>query len=366
MENDALLNGKLFEASLTERLLRIGLSLRQAHLAEDPENVVEVTLAINKLIYISKSTVDEVTLDNLDDKSIPKMVEQDLHLPFTVNKESFDPLNNVKIRVVAKNDWWRVDWETGKLIYEDAEPAYVKKIILNVHGGSWTGGCSGEQLDISSRYSDALDYPVFAVDYRLAPNFMFPCAISDILQAYLWFTFYAEKYLQLRFDEIIIDGDSAGGNISVAMVALLIQKNLQVPKGMNLFYPCSSADRQSFAPSLWIGLDDIMLNYLYLPFILNVYTEQKHETHKLATVKSLEDDILKKFPPMKIILAESDPLRDEILRLIVRLLKNDVKVETKIFKHQLHGFSGHAWFPNELIMKNVGLQTAIDNINSDF
>lgn len=366
MDKDALMNGQLFESTMNEALLRKALALRQSHLANDPESNIEVELAINKLIYISKSTADEVTLDNLDDTSVPKMVGNDFHLPFTVEKETYDPMNNVKVRVIAKSDWGRVDWTTGQLIDELAQPVHVKKIIFTIHGGSWTGGCSGENLTVSSNYAEELDCPIFAVDYRLAPTFKFPCGLSDCLQVYLWLSFYTEKYLQLKFDEIIVNGDSAGGNLSVAMVALLIQKNLQVPKGINLFYPCSSADRRSFCPSIAIGLDDQMLNYLYLPFILNLYTEEKYEVHPLASTKKLDDEILKKFPTIKIILAESDPLRDEILRLIVRLLRNDVKVDTKIFRHQLHGFSGHAWFPKELSMKYLGIKTAIDNINSEF
>lgn len=355
-------DGTLFESMMDLELLKKAIALRQENLSKDPENTVEGGLQVNKLIYVTKSITDELTVENLDDPQVPSMVKDDMSLPMFTTGDFYKNYEHVKVRVICKEDWNRVNWETGQLLDESSELAFVDKIILNIHGGSWSGGWSGEQLQITEKMAKETNCPVFAIDYRLAPNHKFPAGLSDWFQVYLWLKYYAEKYLQLRFNEIILDGDSAGGNLCYSLTAMLIKKNLEVPKKLSLHYPCSSGDRLSFAPSLLLGVDDVMLNFAYLPMVLSIYTEQKYEKHPNLTVKNLGDEILSKFPPVEIIWGEMDPLRDEILRMAVKLLKNGVKAEVKLYRHQFHGFLGHAWFPVDNKMQPVGVQDLISQL----
>ena len=207
-------DGRLFESLLSFDLLKKVIKMRQADLAKDIEEKFKGNLEINKLIYVPKSLEDELSLENLNDSKTPQMVEKDLDLPFNIDKDQYDCQKLVKIRVISKNDWGRVDWNTGEPINKEAKPAHVERIIVNIHGGSWNNGSSGSDLHITSRFTQETECPIFAIDYRLAPDHKFPNGLSDCLQAYLWISYYSEKYLQLTFDEVVIDGDSAGGNLS--------------------------------------------------------------------------------------------------------------------------------------------------------
>lgn len=335
--------------------------MAQEGLAKDPITDYPGELEVNQLIYVRKSEKDEVTLDNMEDPEKPEMVTQQLDLFFDVDNDKYDPEKNVKVRVNSSKDWGRVDWTTGQLIDKDAEPVEVDKVILNIHGGSFNRGCSGNNMIFTKKYSQELDCPVFSIDYRLAPKTKFPGGLSDCFHVFLWLTHYAENTLQLKFKKIIIEADSAGGNIGLAMTNLLIMKDLNVPTGLCLSYPATNLNRASFSPSTILAIDDLMLNFHYLPMVLNMYLTQKYEQHYLASVKETPESILKKYPPVKFIIGENDPLRDDILRMQLKLLKSGVKAESTIFKHCFHGFMGHAVFPEELPIKPI----AVDKITSE-
>lgn len=162
---------------------------------------------------------------------------------------------------------------------------------------------------------------------------------------------------------MIIEGDSAGGNLTLGITSLLAMKNLNLPNGLSLYYPCVNADRRSYCPSLNLSIDDIMLNYHYLPLVLDMYASQEYEKHYLCSAKKIPQDVLKKFPPIKFIIAENDPLRDEILRFMLKLLKNNVRVNAWIYRHCFHGFMGHAYFPEELKIKQIAINQATENLN---
>lgn len=57
-----------------------------------------------------------LTLENLEDDSLPMMVYGDLDLPFEQYTEETDKSTHVQFRVNAKTDWGRVDWKKCELI----------------------------------------------------------------------------------------------------------------------------------------------------------------------------------------------------------------------------------------------------------
>lgn len=96
------------------------------------------------------------------------------------------------------------------------DPKSSSAIIILIHGGGMIIGSPAQHRGLAhslSRTSGGL--PVYSVDYRLAPQHPFPCALIDCVSSYL--------YLQNRFPHarIIIAGDSAGGNLGLALLQVL-------------------------------------------------------------------------------------------------------------------------------------------------
>jgi acetyl esterase/lipase len=120
----------------------------------------------------------------------------------------FKPPRDVAVEPVVADDV-PGEW----LIPPDASPPSV---VLYLHGGGWTLGWSQIHRRMVAHLCRAAACRALAVDYRLAPEHPFPAALEDCLTAYRWLL----KEGMLPRD-IVIAGDSAGGNLTLATLMSL-------------------------------------------------------------------------------------------------------------------------------------------------
>ena len=80
---------------------------------------------------------------------------------------------------------------------------------------------------------------VFAVGYRLAPQYPFPCALQDALAAYIYLIRPPpdSKHLPVPPSMIILGGSSAGGGLMIALLQLIRDSGLPLPAGAVLISP---------------------------------------------------------------------------------------------------------------------------------
>lgn len=99
---------------------------------------------------------------------------------------------------------------------EDADP--VPAIVV-IHGGSWT---EGSKDSVAWRavctWLAAAGYPAFSVNYRLAPQYVFPAGFDDVQTAVEWLREpeQAERF-DIDPDRIGVFGGSAGGNLAALL-----------------------------------------------------------------------------------------------------------------------------------------------------
>lgn len=82
----------------------------------------------------------------------------------------------------------------------------------------------------------------FAVNYRKAPQYPFPCAIQDCLAAYLYLVKPPPGAPHRPVDpkSIVLAGDSAGGGLCLALLQILRDTpGLELPAGAALLSPWS-------------------------------------------------------------------------------------------------------------------------------
>ncbi len=97
-------------------------------------------------------------------------------------------------------------------------------VILYLHGGGYAMGSIKSHRPLVTRIALASGSRVFSINYRLAPENMFPCAVEDAVKAY--------NFLRLSgvsSKDIIIAGDSAGGGLTVASLVRLRDSGLDLP-----------------------------------------------------------------------------------------------------------------------------------------
>ena len=283
----------------------------------------KIKLKVNKAIYIPICKEDEITLDTLESTETPFMIENEVDCEFISNVDKYNQTENVKVRIISDYDIF--DFSKDRFEFE--------AIILDIHGGGFMNGSSNKNLQYTVPYAKYSKCPVFSIDYRLAPDYKFPVALSDCWQVYLWLVKYSKRYLNFSFKKIILEGDSAGGNFWYGVTTLSIQRNVKIPDGLMLNYPASSWSMDSFAPSMMWSLDSVMLNISYMKIILEYYTGESTDIqkHYLVSPKFTPERILARYPPCRFLIGGIDPLRDDTLRTALKLTKQGVDVQIQFY-----------------------------------
>ncbi len=102
-------------------------------------------------------------------------------------------------------------------IYRPKDNSFPRPVIMYIHGGGFTMCSKDTHQGIALAYADN-GYVVFNIDYRLAPKHRYPAAIEDVAHAWKWIVKNAARYGGDP-ERIIIAGESAGGNLTLALSA---------------------------------------------------------------------------------------------------------------------------------------------------
>ncbi|KAJ5569458.1 uncharacterized protein N7459_008888 [Penicillium hispanicum] len=143
---------------------------------------------------------------------------------------------------VGGEKWWqwrgpsgdlKGEWIEMRSHYNETKKANQRsnRIMLYVHGGAYFFGSVDTHRYMLQRHARKLKGRVFAPDYRLAPQYPFPCALHDCMAAYLW--------LLETYDpkEIVIAGDSAGGGMALSLLVIMRDQGIPLPAGAILISP---------------------------------------------------------------------------------------------------------------------------------
>lgn len=110
------------------------------------------------------------------------------------------------------------------------------KVILQFHGGGFLFAYLDCYRETACMYSKAANgAQVYSVDYRVAPNYRYPCAHEDCLGVYRWLLGKG-----VDSQDIIIVGDSAGGNLALSVTLQIRDQNLPLPKAVIAMSPWAS------------------------------------------------------------------------------------------------------------------------------
>jgi epsilon-lactone hydrolase len=110
--------------------------------------------------------------------------------------------------------------------------APLDKAILYFHGGGFRIGSVASHRDLIAQIALVSGCRVLAINYRLAPEHRFPAALDDALAAYGWMLDQG-----LKPGHVAFAGDSAGGNLVLAAMLALRERELPLPVSAVLMSP---------------------------------------------------------------------------------------------------------------------------------
>ncbi|MEQ3549537.1 alpha/beta hydrolase [Pseudonocardia nematodicida] len=210
-----------------------------------------------------------------------------------------------------------------------------KPMIVYFHGGGWVIG----DLDVCDnpvrRIALATGAVVVSVDYRLAPEHVYPAAFDDAYAATAW---VAEHAAELGGDaaRIAVSGDSAGGNLAAAVAIAARDRGGPRLAAQLLLYPATDFDftSGSYAEN---GAG----------YLLTIGSMQWFWAHYLGAQDLDRDpylcparaESLAGLPPAFVATAEFDPLRDEGEAYAANLRVAGVEVTATRYDGMVHGFA---------------------------
>lgn len=204
-----------------------------------------------------------------------------------------------------------------------------KNVILYCHGGGYSTGSSLYARSITTKLATSTSLDVFSFDYRLAPENPYPAALEDAMKAwnYLLLLGYGAR-------EIIIAGDSAGGNLALVLTLKLKQQERILPKKIVLMSPW--CDLMSTGKSHQTRADvDPVLNEPYLKQMIQNYAADCNLEEPL--ISPLYGDFTG-FPPTYIQVGDFEILLNDATMLHKKMIKENVPVKLDIFKGMWHVF----------------------------
>lgn len=211
-------------------------------------------------------------------------------------------------------------------IYMTDDVNEIQPAIVNIHGGAWVYGCK----EIYKYYCMSLaqrGFTVVNINYRLAPENVFPSALEDVNAVMKFISENGEKY-SIDKERIIIVGDSAGAQITSHYAALYSNPEfaaiygLKIPDvkikavGLN----CGTYDTAEMASD---GLEDLFM--CYAGTLDCEITEEKKE--QLNVLKYINES----YPPSFIMTAEHDFLKAKAEPMFRLLQKNNVTAFMKVY-----------------------------------
>ena len=197
--------------------------------------------------------------------------------------------------------------------------------ILYFHGGGWVLGGPETHDDMCAEMAKGADCAVALVDYRLAPEHQHPAQLEDSLKVWHWMREHGRAY-GIDPENILAAGDSAGGQMSVALALALKEQGLPQLKGLALIYPVLGNDintpsylRNANAPCL--TRDEMRF---YLDAFLGPAPNRNWDDEKAVPI--LAKDI-SGLPPTFITVAAHDPLYDDGVIFAAKLKATNIKFE---------------------------------------
>lgn len=208
--------------------------------------------------------------------------------------------------------------------------AHMKKhVILYCHGGGYSTGSSIYARTLTSKLSSSTSMDVLVFDYRLAPENPYPAAVQDAMKAwnYLMLLGYGAR-------DVILAGDSAGGNLALSLVLKLKEEERLLPRGLVLMSPWTDLTSSGRSHETKAEMDPV-LSEDYINRMIGAYAEGM----------DLKDPMISPlfgkfegFPPTYIQVGENEILLSDSMRLHRAMVEANVSVKIDHFPGMWHVF----------------------------
>lgn len=269
-------------------------------------------------------------------------------------REMFNGVKSVSVVTTdIQRDKFQVEMKDGYKVdlykYTQSNTSVNSPVLFYIHGGGFFGGHHGVVEESLKLMCEKYAFPIFSVDYRLAPENPYPIGHEDCYETLKWVYEHADE-LQINRNLIFVAGDSAGGNLTQYCTSRDREDGNEIVKGQMLLYPTLnmagvedqyfhwSLDHFKMAKHQEKGLTKMLMMFGGLTDGLEdiLKISDAHNDYLNPYTRAPQDN-----PPTFITVGEHDYLKVESLAYAAKLHAAGVLVKTVVY----NGL-GHAYFDN--------------------
>jgi acetyl esterase/lipase len=242
------------------------------------------------------------------------------------------PFDDVMERVAAPTDVTFEADTVGGISGWWARPARSQKgaAILHVHGGWFNFGSARAYRNLVGHIASSAGADAFIPDYRLAPENVFPAAVTDVEACY-------RGLIAKEINKIAVTGDSAGGNLAVVLLSIASARSYTggpAPVGAVAISPVTDLALTGETYQTRAEADPYFTKSQVAGLVAS-YLGDADAKNPLAS--PLYGD-LSGLPPIRVHVGDDEVLLDDSRRYVERAVAAGVDVELDIWMGMPHGF----------------------------
>lgn len=221
-------------------------------------------------------------------------------------------------REVVSADGVRCEW-----LIPDESPA--DRVLLYLHGGGFVFELSPLHVQMLALLARRMNTRILAVDYRVAPVHPFPASLEDCLTAYRWLVKQGVAPKQ-----IVVAGDSAGGNLTITMMMALRERGETLPAAGACLSPAGDLSARA-------GTAGLTRDPLLPPRAIRRYTASYvgGGDARNPLISPVFGD-WRGLPPLLIHVGEDEILREDAVRMEALARAAGVPVRLEIYPRMWH------------------------------
>lgn len=206
------------------------------------------------------------------------------------------------------------------------------RVLVFFHGGGYCSGSIRSHRSMASEAGRAAGVKALAVGYRLAPEHPYPAALQDAMAVY-------DALLAdgVPARHVAVGGDSAGGNLALALILRLREAGKPLPACGWLVSPWTDLAMTGATLASKASVDPI-ISKPYLQELADAFLAGTDP--KLPLVSPLYAD-LAGLPPLLVQVGSAETLLDDAIRIAARAAADDVRVTLEVWPRMIHAW--HLW-----------------------
>ncbi len=207
--------------------------------------------------------------------------------------------------------------------------AEARRAVLYLHGGGYMAGSIVSHRYVAVEIGRAAQARTLALGYRLAPEHPYPAQLEDTLAAY-------SKLRDQGFapSDIAVGGDSAGGNLTLALLLALRERGLPMPACGWLISPWSDLTASGATMQSKAAVDP-MISKPYLLELAHAFSGGRPIADPLISPQFAD---LAGLPPLLIQVGSDETLLDDAVTLAGRAGAAGVAVTLEVWPDMIHAF----------------------------